>query len=220
MTVLLVLLTIILFIVTDSIVQRVRRARAAQALEPLRAGVSSEIPEGIALAFNHTWMREEKKGLWTIGIDGFLTALTGAVESILLPPVETRVVPASSAIALRDHGKELHVSLPVPGTVVEVNNAVLKNPSLATSSPYEDGWLVRVRPFDRPAAGVRRVAREETSRWLRDQTDRVKEFLTARLPQPVLMQDGGLPVRGLLKEFSPEVWREFQETFVVNEPER
>jgi glycine cleavage system H protein len=220
MTVLLVLFTIIIFIAADNVVQRVRRARAARALEPLKAGALSHLPDGIALALNHTWMKEEKKGLVTIGIDEFLSAVTGAVESILLPARETRVVPTIPNITLRYQGRELLLSLPLQGEVVEVNQAVLQNPALASSDPYESGWLLKVRPFDRPGPKLATVLRQEAAGWMREQMDRAKEFFVMRLPQPVLMQDGGVPVSGLLKEFSPEVWKEFQATFLVNHIEQ
>jgi hypothetical protein len=55
---------------------------------------------------------------------------------------------------------------------------------------------------------------------MREQMDRAKEFFVMRLPQPVLMQDGGVPAKGLLKEFSPEVWKEFQATFLINQIEQ
>jgi glycine cleavage system H protein len=220
MTVLLVLFTLILFIATDSMVQRVRRARVARALEPIKVGNPNQIPQGVAFALNHTWMREEKKGVTTIGIDGFLSSLAGAVESVLLPPVEARVVLTTPSIALRHKGRELHLTLPIQGAILEVNDAVMKNPALASSDPYGRGWLVRVRPFDRPGPKVTTMVGEDAIRWLREQTDRAKDFLVARLPQPLLLQDGGLPVEGLLKEFSPEVWKEFQATFVTNHIEQ
>lgn len=220
MTVLLVLFTIIIFIAADNVVQRLRRARAASALEPLKAGALAQIPDGITLAFNHTWMKEEKKGLTTIGIDGFLSAVTGAVESIILPLRETRVVPTTPIVTLRHQGRELLLSLPVQGEVVEVNQAVLQNPALASADPYGSGWLVKIRAFDRPGPKVATVLRQEVAGWMREQMDRAKGFLVMRLPQPVLMQDGGVPVNGLLKEFSPEVWKEFQATFLINQIEQ
>ena len=36
--------------------------------------------------------------------------------------------------------------VPVPGTVVAVNEALADTPELLNDSPYGDGWLVRLRP--------------------------------------------------------------------------
>ena len=35
---------------------------------------------------------------------------------------------------------------PISGVVVAVNQAVVDNPALVNASPYDKGWLVRLRP--------------------------------------------------------------------------
>jgi glycine cleavage system H protein len=39
----------------------------------------------------------------------------------------------------------------VAGEVVDVNTNLASNPSLVNSSPYDEGWMVRVRISDRAA---------------------------------------------------------------------
>jgi glycine cleavage system H protein len=218
MTVLLVLMTLILFLATDQIVQRVRQARAARAMEPLSSGVEETIPEGIAFAVNHLWTREER-GILTVGADGFLAGIAGTLESILLPALETRVVPASAGVVFRHAGREIRLAIPVPGAVTEVNESLAKNPGLLASDPYGAGWLVKVRRLDNSIAPLRTIPRRDVPTWLSDQAARAKDFFAARLPQPLLMQDGGVPVRGLLKEFPAEVWKEFQDNFLPTHTE-
>jgi glycine cleavage system H protein len=41
---------------------------------------------------------------------------------------------------------------PVDGEVVAVNEALSGNPSLVNTSPYEDGWLFKVRLANPPQA--------------------------------------------------------------------
>ena len=40
------------------------------------------------------------------------------------------------------------VYCPIPGEVIEINQAVVENPQLINEDPYGKGWLIRVRPFD------------------------------------------------------------------------
>jgi glycine cleavage system H protein len=42
---------------------------------------------------------------------------------------------------------------PVSGTVVEVNSSLVDKPELINSSPYEDGWLIKVRMDDEADLG-------------------------------------------------------------------
>ena len=40
----------------------------------------------------------------------------------------------------------MNLYAPVPGVVVEVNEAVSENPSLIIDEPFGDGWLFKVEP--------------------------------------------------------------------------
>ena len=37
---------------------------------------------------------------------------------------------------------------PVTGQVTEVNEALIDNPEIINSSPYEDGWFFKIQPQD------------------------------------------------------------------------
>ena len=37
---------------------------------------------------------------------------------------------------------------PVSGVVLEVNTSAQDSPELVNSSPYEEGWLIKVQPSD------------------------------------------------------------------------
>jgi glycine cleavage system H protein len=40
------------------------------------------------------------------------------------------------------------VYAPVTGTVVEVNGALVDEPSLLNTSPYEEGWIAKIKLAD------------------------------------------------------------------------
>ena len=40
------------------------------------------------------------------------------------------------------------VVAPISGTIIETNDAVVDAPELINGSPYEDGWLVKVKVAD------------------------------------------------------------------------
>jgi len=40
------------------------------------------------------------------------------------------------------------VKSPCGGVIIEINDRVLKRPALINEDPYEDGWLVTLRPID------------------------------------------------------------------------
>lgn len=215
MTVLLVLFTLILFLAADHFVQNARLARDARLAESGQRPVL-EFPAGFELAVNHTWLSRKRDGSAVVGLDEFLSRLVGTVEKIVLPGAGAMMVSPVVGITLRDRNRQISLALPVQGRVVEVNHAVLKNPGLATADPYGRGWLLRIDPSSKDSVAMKLVDTARASDWLKEQVSLAKEFLSARMPEPALMQDGGLPVNGLLKSFDAPVWQEFQKSFVPN----
>lgn len=209
MTVLLVLFTLILFLVADHFVQQRRVRGLAVARQPQ----GFHMPEGVKLALNHTWSREDGRGNATLGLDELMGRLVGTIDEIVLPPLDAFVTPATAAFSIRQGGKTLAFAPPVSGRVVEVNNHIAKNPNLAQGQPYDDGWLVRVRPATATKGPV--MSGEAAREWLQRQADLVKEFLSARASHAGLafMQDGGVPAAGALSGFDERVWKEFQQRF-------
>jgi len=181
--------------------------------KPMAANVTRA---GFELAVNHTWVSRKRDGSAVVGLDEFLGRLVGTVEKIILPGAGAKMVSPAVGITLRDGNRQISLALPVQGKIVEVNHAVLKNPGLATTDPYGRGWLVRIDPRSKESIAMKFVDTERASEWLKGQVALAKEFLSARMPEPALMQDGGLPVHGLLKSFDAPVWQEFQKSFIPN----
>lgn len=210
MTVLLMIAMAFAFLTVDFFVQRKRNAQVAVA-----AMHNLGIPADIALASNHTWLREEQHGVWTVGLDEFLTRLTGAVEDILMPQAGSSVAPATAGVTLQDGARRLALAIPVNGRIVEVNQAVLRNPALARKDPYGSGWLVRIRPDRTSLATLKSRQGRDASEWLRTQADLARQFFVDRLPRAeyATMLDGGQLADGILKTMDAELWKEFQKTF-------
>ncbi|HUI65167.1 MAG TPA: hypothetical protein VL126_10025 [Bacteroidota bacterium] len=215
MTVLLVLLTIVIFLGADHVVQKVRLSRAMRAA--FEGGAARfNIPEGVSLASNNIWMRLDR-GIATIGLDEFLGQVLGAVESLSLPDVGTAVEPDVRQIVLRDRDRAIRLAPPVSGHIVEVNPAVLRHPATARNDPYGSGWLMKIAVGDKRSEATLRGTAART--WLSDQAARAKDFMASMLPQAQLatMQDGGSLVEGILKQCDQSAWEEFERRFATLE---
>lgn len=219
MTVLLVLFTLIMFLSIDYLLQKREQHRARRADEGELMMVASRptvVPEDILLAPNHLWLKKEKDGSISLGIDDFLASLIGAVEAITLPQQGERVECGRRAILLRDGAATLSLEVPLDGKVVEVNDIAVRHPDIVADHPYEDGWLLRIVP--QRVAGVLDAFMEgaRVEEWLKQQRESVKQFFMAFTPKasPALLQDGGAPVGGILKHFDETVWEEFERRFL------
>jgi glycine cleavage system H protein len=212
MTVVLVLATLLTFLVADYLVQR---TRAARRMRVLQTAAGTALPAGTYLVANHTWTRHEPVGCTVIGLDELLAHALGTVEQIVLPATGDTVSPSTAGIGFSARGRALNLASPVEGNVVEINAAVVRDPSLARRDPYGAGWLMKIRP----AAGAVCAAAgiESPAEWLRSQRELMKEFFLRVSAPPValMMQDGGEPAEGVLQGFSAEVWAAFGSTFTT-----
>jgi glycine cleavage system H protein len=223
MTVLLVLITLIAFLTVDYVLQRKKRkAFVSEVLLPVQTLAPSHwhITDDLVLAPNHTWLRREADNSITLGVDNLLMTLTGTVERIQLPIEGAIVSPQSPTVALHDKERSLRIASPIDGRIVAVNNELLHTPALAKSHPYTTGWLFKLMPSDNVESLRGFFSGEKAIEWLRKQSEHAKEFINQYSPQLqfATMQDGGMPVDGVLKGFDANVWRAFESKFLSMEP--
>ena len=91
----------------------------------------------------YEWLQIEDETV-TIGIneDG-LSEIT-EITAVNLPSENDEVVADEICGELETEEGPLNIYCPVDGKVIEINSAVLENPSLIQEDPFGDGWLIRV----------------------------------------------------------------------------
>ena len=91
---------------------------------------------------------------------------------------------------------------PVDGTVVAVNEAAQSAPALATESPYEEGWLFKVRS-PRLAANLKHLFTGTLARrWMDDVVGQLR--IDSGMELGLVYEDGGQVIDGLARLLDPE----------------
>ncbi len=95
----------------------------------------------------HEWVKIEN-GIGTIGISDYAQhALTDVVYAEL--PKEGEKVEAMGKLAVLESVKSVSdVYAPASGEVVEVNKALEETPGLINKSPFEEGWIAKIKVID------------------------------------------------------------------------
>jgi glycine cleavage system H protein len=107
-------------------------------------------PDDLRYTSEHEWARIEGDVV-TVGITSYATDQLGDVVFVELPDVG-RKLEAMKPFGVVEAVKTVSdLYSPVGGEVVEVNGALTDNPAVVNQSPYEDGWMVRIRVADRNA---------------------------------------------------------------------
>jgi len=95
----------------------------------------------------YEWLQIEDD-IVTIGIsEEGLSELTD-ISAVSLPSENEEVSPDEVCGEIETDEGSLNLYCPVEGTVIEINQAVVENPSLIMEDPYGDGWLFRVEASD------------------------------------------------------------------------
>ncbi|MDM4763357.1 glycine cleavage system protein GcvH [Galbitalea sp. SE-J8] len=98
---------------------------------------------------DHEWVAVDGD-VATIGITAYAAEKLGDVVYVDLPAVGSSVTAASVVGEIESTKSVGELFAPVDGEVVEANRAVLDDASLVNSSPFDDGWLIRVRFTELP----------------------------------------------------------------------
>ncbi|MBW2473152.1 MAG: glycine cleavage system protein GcvH [Deltaproteobacteria bacterium] len=103
-----------------------------------------EFPEELKYTEEHEWVMIEED-LAVVGITDFAQDALGDVVFVELPEVGT-AVEAGKAFGVVESVKAVSdVYAPLTGTIEEVNDDLIDAPEIINTSPYEDGWMVKIR---------------------------------------------------------------------------
>lgn len=106
-----------------------------------------EFPEEFKYTEEHEWVMVEKE-LATIGISDFAQDALGDVVFVELPEVGT-VLEVGKPFGVVESVKAVSdIYAPISGTVEEINDDLVEAPEIINTSPYEDGWMIKIRMAD------------------------------------------------------------------------
>jgi glycine cleavage system H lipoate-binding protein len=132
-------------------------------------------PGGLHYHRSHSWVRVERNGDVRMGLDDFGQWLLGDVRQVRVPECGEGVFEGATACEFRLNTGQIGVMAPVSGRVIARNERLLEQPGLVNESPYTQGWLLMVRPFDLSSELISLLYGQEARRWLELEVGRIKE---------------------------------------------
>ena len=97
---------------------------------------------------DHEWINIEDHDAATVGITLHAQDALGDVVFVDLPEVGATFKQGDPAGVVESVKAAADVKMPVSGEVVEVNEALRADPSLANSDPMGQGWFFKVKVAD------------------------------------------------------------------------
>jgi glycine cleavage system H protein len=107
----------------------------------------ANIPNDLKYSEEHEWVKITGD-LVTIGVTDFAQAELGDIVFLELPEADDEFKQGDAFGSIEAVKTVADLYAPVSGTVVEVNEALEDTPETVNDSPYDDGWLMKVKLSD------------------------------------------------------------------------
>lgn len=102
------------------------------------------VPADLRYTKDHEWLRLEGD-VGVIGITDFAQDSLGDVVFVELPAVGAKLTQGATFGVVESNKSVSDLFAPVDGEVIAVNERLAEQPELVNQSPYEDGWMIRLR---------------------------------------------------------------------------
>lgn len=106
-----------------------------------------EFPEEVKYTEEHEWVMVEGDVV-TIGITDFAQDQLGDVVFVELPEVGEQLQSGKPFGVVESVKAVSDVYAPITGEVVEVNDNLPDDPEMINKSPYDEGWMLKIRLSD------------------------------------------------------------------------
>ena len=106
-----------------------------------------ECPADCRYTKEHEWVRVED-GVATFGITEFAQSELGDIVFVELPDAGSEITKGDSVCVVESTKAASDVYAPISGKVKETNAELESAPDTVNSSPFADGWLVKIEGFE------------------------------------------------------------------------
>jgi len=103
-----------------------------------------DFPEELKYTEEHEWIAIEAD-IATIGISDFAQNQLGDVVFVELPEVGDELEAGKPFGVVESVKAVSDVYSPLSGEVIDINEDLPDAPELLNTSPYEDGWMIKIR---------------------------------------------------------------------------
>jgi CheY-like chemotaxis protein len=144
------------------------------------------VPAGVFVSQNHTWVNIEMNGTARVGIDDFVRKLISRIDGIELPKLNKGIEKGEPLFSIRHDSQTIDVSSPLSGKITSINAEHAEHPEWIASKPFELSWICCIEPSNLAEELQTLRIGVDSVNWYRDEIERYGEISAA-------VQAGGRP---------------------------
>ncbi|MGB6681681.1 MAG: glycine cleavage system protein GcvH [Candidatus Bathyarchaeia archaeon] len=104
-----------------------------------------KVPEGLYYSKDHEWLKMESD-VCRIGVTDYAQKSLHEVVFVDLPKCNINVTSKQALGTVESVKAVSDYFAPIGGKIIEVNDVLSNKPDLINTSPYNEGWIVVIKP--------------------------------------------------------------------------
>jgi len=135
------------------------------------------VPAGIFISRNHTWVNMEMNGTARVGIDDFVRKTMAKIDGVELPKLNTKIGKGEPLFSIRHGSHTINISSPISGKVTLLNEEHVEHPEWIASKPFELSWMCCIDPSNLTEELPSLKIGADTVNWYRGEIDKYSEIV-------------------------------------------
>ncbi len=175
------------------------------------------IPAGIFVAQNHTWVTIEMNGIARVGIDDFVRKLVGKFDRVELPKLGKQIKKGENLFTLYRDTQIFQVSSPISGKVTLINTEHIEHPEWIVIKPFELSWMCCIEPSNLSEELHSLSIGMDSVNWYQKEINKFDEIVNnvEKLKQKSKSIADVKNSSGI-ERLDENIWQEFSKTFLRN----
>ena len=135
------------------------------------------VPAGIFISPNHTWVNVEMNGTARVGIDDFARKIIGKIDKVELPKLNTEIKKGDLLIGIKHGSNTIDLASPISGKITLLNTEHMEHPDWIASKPFELSWMCCIEPSNLSDELHSLKIGVDSINWYKAQIDKYNEIV-------------------------------------------
>ncbi|MBM2846840.1 MAG: Glycine cleavage H-protein [Bacteroidetes bacterium] len=134
------------------------------------------VPAGIFVSPNHTWVNIEMNGTARVGIDDFARKIIRRIDAVELPKTDKEIKKGEPLFSIKRNSQTVSISSPISGRITLVNTEHVEHPEWIASKPFELSWMCCIEPSNLSEELHSLKIGTDSISWYRKEIDKYTEI--------------------------------------------
>ena len=135
------------------------------------------VPAGIFISQNHTWVNIEMNGTARVGLDDFVRKIIKNIDEVELPTLNKNIKKGELLFSIKHNSHTINISSPISGKVTLLNTEHVEHPEWIASKPFELSWMCCIDPSNLPEELHSLKIGVDSINWYRGEIDKYSEIV-------------------------------------------